>query len=565
MSSIYGTIIIPKITSATQWPYSVIGTLASLVTQYDSNMLGRQKVFKGEGEDIVYNESTHTLTIKVSNCEQLMAVSDLYVISSDTDRTIIIELQNDLYFQDDSIYKKGIVGNGFQYLWEGENSIDHTTRIEMKPKDGLSQVVIQGLQITGNCFFLVSNISASSGGSSINKYSQGIKIKNVYFKDCVFTKVAVDCFQAETGEYLHDYSQRLALASLPIHATYNSLIFDSCKISLHINALEYGYGFDATNNQKRASDSVYFLVGSSPHWKNCSIYIEYSDLQTNTTPYLPEGSIPSMGNASWLLPCGYFSGNKENCSIIVRNLALACKAYDTASYRQLISAEKPFSDQTAIQATNCSLDIECYLVWIEENPNANYNYKYYYKEGNSYRHIINFPVINSFISFKTDTIQYKDQVTGDIITYTKTDPENNTYPYELIGFGKDATQSTGYWGGANGVNIVNAGAEGDLTYKQVSHPNIKWLTEEQCKNPTELNKWGFFINSEYTYEILMKEEELNDDEYNKWLEEEWKTEYYKYYYFDTSENTFKNIPNSGGSAPLYEDAKFYRKVISVES
>lgn len=483
--------------------------LLNLNTKYDPTILGREKIFRywdSENHTAPYEivvqdtdnvNNMYSLTevsnenfdfgnknilIKVENCEQLVELRSLVFSSSYTGAVstrcnIIIELQNDLYFQNDSLYKNGFPSTF--YYEDGDRS--DKLRIYIKPK--YNEAKIQGIQITGQNFININKVANTTF----------VTIQNIYFKDCVFTKVGSDA----------SYTQYL-----PIYTYYTNLLFDSCKMSIHIRAAEYGYCFDYV------SDSNGNYAGKA-QWKNCSLYIEYSDVDEESCPVLP---VYDYG-------AGYFNGNKENCSIIVRNLALKInQSIYTSKTRALFQAD----------SINCSWDIECYYLQImNEGDGADI---FTYTSG-YYPYIVNLPTTNSFVSFKVAKLRYK--TSEDDVIYTGDD----VFDHVIVGFGTNVSGSTPY---STGINIFNTGDGHGIQFNAASHTNVKQLPENDCKNPTVLNKWGFFVNHDYTYEPL--ESEPTD----------WSETYWLYYYFDELDQVYKNIPK--GMAPVFVSNQYYQKV-----
>lgn len=496
--------------------------LLNLQTQYDPNVLGRNNVFRYWVNDdapydiVVINSdnlkltrsvmesitefNNSTILIKVENCEQLIAVSQCIFnnnyINDDIPSgkcDIIIEIQNDLYFQNDSIYKNA-VPNSFCY--EIYKIILGKLFVHIQPKAG--EVKIQGIQITDNNFFRVYEQGSSPTPGKF------VFVNNIYFKDCVFTKIARD-----------------SSSNLPIYALCKeNLIFDSCKMSIHIRASEYGYAFDFTKD-------VNGNGGGEAQWENCSLYIEYSDVDEDKCPYLPGYS----GKA------GYFNGNKDNCSIIVRNLALRLVQYISSIVTQL----------NAQGSSNCSWDIECYYLFIDnvsEDAPTSYPEDIFAFNG-YYKHILNISCLNSFVSFKVKKLRYKgpwpNTSSGEIVDITYTGDQ--TFDKPIVSFGGNSNQTTAY---STGVNVFNTGDGHGIQFQAANHSNVKQLSESDCKNPTVLNKWGFFVNHDYTYTPLATEPE------------DWTNTYWLYYYYDESIQTYKNIPK--GMAPTFVANQYYQKV-----
>lgn len=262
--------------------------------------------------------------------------------------------------------------------------------------DGLKEGINFSLNLSGtygNNIFRPQNdetviiqglqITASSFISSDQGY--GINaLNNIYFKDCVHTK---------TNDY----------------ATLNTpkATISNCKFSMHIRVSEY---------------SPKITAGAT--YTKCSGYFTFSDLIENDIP-----------NYQVL-----FSATHDQCSFIVRNVALA----GVENNQHMVA-----------NCTNCSLDIQAYIA-KGDSTNANF---------------LCGSISNCFISFKID---------------------------KAINNSKEIPVSTlNLWFDTNidGVNIVNKGNTGDTNIPNIKdNNNIKTLSEDDCRNYNILNKWGFFTN-----------------------------------------------------------------------
>lgn len=201
-----------------------VSILLGLLSEYSD----REKVF--ETEDIVCDEpsvSYSKITIYVSTPEQFVTTLKLR-----TSRELEIIINNNLYFQEDPLFKEGFL-NRF-YIWDC-SSITYNT------KDN-KEIIIQGIQVTGDNFFY---FYYNAGVTRLRYFN------NIYFKDCVHTKT-------KNNSYTFDN----------LNHNKHTVTFTNCKLSMHIRASEYGYQFD----------SNWIILD------HCARYIEYSDLVEDNVP-----------------------------------------------------------------------------------------------------------------------------------------------------------------------------------------------------------------------------------------------------------------------------------------
>ncbi len=226
-------------------------------------------------------------------------------------------------------------------------------------------------------------ITASKFIGSNQQYGTNT-LNNIYFKDCVHTK-----------------TDNSATLSTP------GTIVNNCKFSMHIRVSEY---------------APVITTGST--YTKCSGYFTFSDLIEDNIPNYQE----------------LFSATHEQCSFIVRNVALA----GVANNQHMVA-----------NCTNCSLDIQAYIA-KGDSTNANF---------------LCGSINNCFISFKID----------------KAINNSEEIPVSTLNLWFDTNIS--------GVNIVNKGNTGDTNVPNITaNNNIKTLSEDDCKNYNILNKWGFFTN-----------------------------------------------------------------------
>lgn len=211
-------------------------------------------------------------------------------------------------------------------------------------------------------------------------------INNIYFKDCVHTKTSNS-------------------------VTISGGTFNDCKFSMHIRVAEYAPTL------------------TSGTFNRCAGYFTFSDLI--------ESDIPNYQVL--------FSATHDQCSFIVRNVALAGLVEGASNSLFMIS-----------NCTNCSLDIQAYIAKGDSTK------KYFLCRG----------INNCFISFKID----------------KAINDSEEIPVSTLNLQFDANN-------ISGVNIVNKGNTGDTNIPSITaNNNIKTLSEDDCKNYNILNKWGFFTN-----------------------------------------------------------------------
>lgn len=209
-------------------------------------------------------------------------------------------------------------------------------------------------------------------------------INNIYFKDCVHTKTSNT-------------------------ATVSGGIFKDCKFSMHIRAAEY--------TPQLTAGTFY----------RCAGYFTLSDLKESAA------GEPNV-----------FTGTHEQCSFIVRNLA--------------VSSFSSGSSTLVKNSTNCSYDIEMYVVKMPSSTAKNLALS---------------GINNCFLSIKIDKV----------IDANLEVPSDNAKAILI----KMSNMS--------GVNIINGGDDGNITIPDIeSNNNVKQLTESECKNYEILNKWGFFTN-----------------------------------------------------------------------
>lgn len=201
-----------------------VSILLGLLSEYSD----REKVF--ETEDIVCDEpsvSYSKITIYVSTPEQFVTTLKLK-----TSRELEIIINNNLYFQEDPLFKEGFLNRFY---------IQDCSSITYNTKDN-KEIIIQGIQVTGDNFFY---FYYNAGVTKLRYFN------NIYFKDCVHTKT-------KNNSYTFDN----------LNHNNHTVTFTNCKLSMHIRASEYGYQFDSN-----------WII-----WDHCARYIEYSDLVEDNVP-----------------------------------------------------------------------------------------------------------------------------------------------------------------------------------------------------------------------------------------------------------------------------------------
>lgn len=189
------------------------------------------------------------------------------------------------------------------------------------------------------------------------------------------------------------------------------------------------------------------IDGDSIHLTRCARYIEFSDIDDSNCA---KSSI--------------FEGHTTNCSTIVRN---ATFKIDGGAYGY---------DSIIRNSTNSSWDVEFYKLYFSGGGSS-------YRTEASPRVMIN----NCFVSIK-----YKDAVMVDGSTYDYQDWINEG----LIKFDGNFSTDT------IGVNIYNyastdqSDSRGYRTIKPTTQQNVKQLSDADCRTPSILNKWGFFVNTQ---------------------------------------------------------------------
>lgn len=359
--------------------------------------------------------------IYVSTTEQFVKLSGYNLVLNSP---LYIKIKNNLYFQNDIRYREGFINNFYWFL-RGNGS---TGSIYIQANDDLDEVILQGIQVTGVCFFYFDAGAATGASQRV--------FKNIYFKDCVFTKVQSDTW---------------AFKSTPITSrTYGTrFLFENCKISIHMRVGEYGYFFDYENGIA---------------WKNCSRYIEYSDVDTENIPY------EIGGTQFW-----YYGAETTNCATIIRNVALKIRTQE--------SGIKRFAKKTI----NSSWDVELYkLVYTQQTSDWNEKYS------------IHFSTNNCFVSVKIDEI-------------IQTEGEN--VPANQVMF------DTGIFGpNTIGVNIFNKGDVGQTNAATCAYnANVAQLTDTECHDYNKLNQYGFFVNRAYDFELLTEEPDDWAENYNAYF------------------------------------------------
>ena len=277
---------------------SPINSTVETILTWTSLYQDREKVFSPEDFDI----ENHICYI--STPEQFIRTLAWDGTGSSSQWFNKFIITRNLYFQNDPIFREGFDAP----LYVG--GIVELTKT-YKPADDIDEIIIQGLHQSSN---------ASSEGHFMTNNIQGANYTNttfqrIYFKDCVHTKTK------------DDYTFEAANSN-------RKITFNNCKISIHVRASEYGYKFD----------SQYV------NWNNCARYIEFSDLNMDSTP-----------------SSNIFLGTTYATSTIVRNIALA-KAYGTSydfisntSYCswdiQVYLLDRFFAYQPVISASNCFISI----------------------------------------------------------------------------------------------------------------------------------------------------------------------------------------------------------------
>ena len=235
-----------------------VSTLLNIDAADGGKLFTNQEVFSEDSNFYVY----------ISTPEQFVEFMQ-YRLRLDNPCYIIFK--NNLYFQNDIKYREGFI-NGFY-----ANSWGPAT-ITFQADESLDEVILQGIQITGDWFFM--------GESQTSVETSKIYFKNIYLKDCVHTKISSD----------NSYSRRTF--AWENSSAKNKAIIQNCKISFHIRAGEYGYAFDSEGWK----------------WEKSSRYIEYSDVDTE--------SIPSAYQTL------FFKGGTDSCATIVRNMAAKISSSD---------------------------------------------------------------------------------------------------------------------------------------------------------------------------------------------------------------------------------------------
>lgn len=201
-----------------------VSTLLSLSSEYAD----REKIF--ESQDIVCDNLSAINTkiiIYISTPEQFVTTLKLQ-----TNRELEVIINNNLYFQEDPLFKEGFLNRFF--IWDCR-SITYNT------KDN-KEIIIQGIQVTGDNFFY---FYYNAGLTRLRYFN------NIYFKDCVHTKTINNSFTFDNFNHNN-----------------HTVTFTNCKLSMHIRASEYGYQFDSN-----------WII-----WDHCARYIEYSDLVEDNVP-----------------------------------------------------------------------------------------------------------------------------------------------------------------------------------------------------------------------------------------------------------------------------------------
>ena len=377
------------------------------------------------------NENLIGWTIYITTTEQFVKIMQYEIQvpykSDSEDYHVYIKFKNNLYFQNDIKYREGFI-NGFLFRNLGYGTIYY------QADDNLDEVILQGIQITGEYFF-----KALASYSYMNFPKLCFHFKNLYFKDCVFTKTKKD-----------KNRDILPFASLADYDREGMFLFEDCKLSMHIRAGEYGYRFDTNQGWS---------------WKNCSRYIEYSDINLEEVPYEEEN-----GDYGSMYGTGYFWAPTTNCATIVRNMASKIKS----------GHEKHFTHDTV----NSSWDIEIYKLLYEIDQAGSFD------SGNA----LKFGLNNCFLSVKVD----------EKSNYPSSD--TTPLPNNQISWRENEVI---------GVNIFNKGDVGQQNATvALSNANVAQLTDTECHDVNKLNQYGFFVNRAYTFTLLTSKPSNWDTDYN---------------------------------------------------
>lgn len=441
--------------------------------------------------------SENTMTINITTPEQFVELFKYYYYIDNTqshpegdeflaDKKIEVIFKNNLYFQNDPLFKTGIE-KPFNLIQSSKSSntsaIQHPEinfNMTFKPDSSLQEVIIQGIQIQGYAF-----MTCTTAAYLIN--SDGIDIftfKNIYFKDCIHTITSKHQTSASEGVF---GGNREGSNGSKQGGSY--LLFNNCKISIHVHANEYFYDFDLERY----------------HWTNCSRYIEYSDIDDTTAP---------GGQSQKPL----FGGTVETCSTIVKNFAFLV---------QMNTQNKNYIIKNTI---NSSWDIE-------------FNYVYYSATSStgSYKMIL---ILNN--CFASAKINHRIFVTDT--------PAQDIY---LADFQFSFVSSSG--DSSTGVNIFNIQnpndwstweeeqlqeQEGNVHIRADANPNVKQLSDEDCRNPNILKYYGFFVTTAYEFHLL-------DSQPSNWSTN------YTSYFFKLNEDYY---PINTPTAPSFQTNTYYEKI-----
>ena len=203
-------------------PASSMESYTEYIRNLPSEYLDREKIFNAEDVYV----SNGNLMINVSTPEQFLTT-----FKFNNTFKVIVTIKNNLYFQEDPLYKEGFLNHFFI----------ESPRIEYHTQND-QEIIIQGIQVTGDNFFYFNYQSGRTSSRNFN---------NIYFKDCVHTKTVNNSFT------FNNFNHNDHLVT-----------FTNCKLSMHIRASEYGYQFD----------SNWIILD------HCARYIEYSDLVEDNVP-----------------------------------------------------------------------------------------------------------------------------------------------------------------------------------------------------------------------------------------------------------------------------------------
>lgn len=400
-----------------------------------SNFSDRETVFTAE--EIEEDTENSQIILHLTTPEQFYWS---FQVSLRTSYSVRVVIENNLYFQNDPVFRDGFTGYFYANDFKGKT---------IESANG-NTVIIQGVQITG--------------ASAIRIGDKDCTFNNCYLKDWVFTKTTglSKAFGQDSGT--------------------DKLNFNYCKLSMHIRAFEWGYEFDGQN------------VTS----KNCSRYIEYSDLVDDEVPIV-NGNYP------------IFAGKTENCSTIVKNLALAIST-------QVSYGPRLFFAQTV----NSSWDVEFGVIkYIGNLMEASGD------EDRAIRISDTYQVNNCFLSFKTLRRIFVDE-NGDPV-------ESYVFPYDISMYNSNMV----------GVNIYNKGNPNQASAMTTNgSTQVAQLTDDECHSYAALNRYGFFVNQAYEFELLTSQPT------------DWTTNYGDYY--RKYDNEYVKIMDV--SAPTFEANTFYEKV-----